>query len=278
MSGFPRTMVGGVSMPRLICGTNWMLGYSHTSKAKDRFIKELFDTPKKFADVVTVFAKAGCNALMSCPDEFVWQGLKEVEQRTGTEMIWITTPHYFEAGNPDSWKQTVEHCKKLGATFCWPHQAITDPLVDRVDHCLAPRLLDHLKEVREAGMLPGLSTHMPESIIYADATEADVASYVQPYNSSGFLCQVEVDWIQSVIRNAHHPVMTIKPLAAGRILPPVGLQFVWNTIRDCDMVTIGTMNTFEAEEVIEISLACIENRKANIELQATRSKRSLIVE
>ena len=41
MSDFPRTMVGGVSLPRLICGTNWMLGFSHTTKAKDELIKEL---------------------------------------------------------------------------------------------------------------------------------------------------------------------------------------------------------------------------------------------
>jgi hypothetical protein len=41
MTEFPRTTVGGVSLPRLIAGTNWFLGYSHTSLAKDRFIKEL---------------------------------------------------------------------------------------------------------------------------------------------------------------------------------------------------------------------------------------------
>ena len=37
---FPRTMVGGVSLPRLLVGTNWFLGYSHTSLAKDKFIKD----------------------------------------------------------------------------------------------------------------------------------------------------------------------------------------------------------------------------------------------
>ncbi len=276
MSEFPRTMVGGVSMPRLICGSNWMLGYSHTSRAKDRLIKDLFDTPKKIADLVEVFARAGCNAFMSCTDRFVSEALREVEQRTGREMIWITTPHYHESGNPDSWKESVEFAKKLGATFCFPHQAITDPLIDRVTCSIAPRLSEHLKDVRDAGLLPGLSTHMPESIVYADSCESDVVSYVQPYNSSGFLCQVEVDWIQQVIQKARHPVMTIKPLAAGRILPPVGMQFVWNTIRDCDMVTVGTMSTYEAEEIIEISLACLENRRANVDLQQTRSKRSLV--
>ncbi len=41
MSEFPRTTVGGVSLPRMIIGDNWFLGYSHTSLAKDKFIKAL---------------------------------------------------------------------------------------------------------------------------------------------------------------------------------------------------------------------------------------------
>ena len=42
MDTFPRTTVGGVSLPRLIIGSNWFLGYSHTSQAKDKFIKDIF--------------------------------------------------------------------------------------------------------------------------------------------------------------------------------------------------------------------------------------------
>jgi len=276
MSGFPRTMVGGVSMPRLICGSNWLLGFSHTSKAQDRFIKELFDTPSKVARVMEVFARAGCNAFMSMANEFVRRALDEVEERTGVEMIWVATPAYAEPGNPDTWKKSVEEAKRLRATFCFPHQCVTDPRIDRVSNCLSPQLVEHLKLVREMGMIPGLSSHMPEAVTCSDACEADVESYIQPYNAAGFLCQVETDWIQQIISRAKKPVMTIKPLAAGRLLPPTGLAFVWNTIRDCDMVTIGTMSTYEAEEVIEISLACLEGRKAEVELQYTRSKAGLV--
>jgi hypothetical protein len=87
--------------------------------------------------------------------------------------------------------------------------------------------------------------------------------------------QVEADWIMRVIRNAKKPVMTIKPLAAGKLLPVVGLAFVWNTIRDQDMLTIGTTTPDEAREVIDISLDLLERRIPDNELQKTRSKRSL---
>lgn len=275
MNAFPRTLVGGISLPRLICGTNWMLGYSHTSAAKDRFIREQFDSTQKMADLIEVFARAGCNAVMTPINEMVAHAAHEVEQRTGEPVTLIMTPSYAKYNDPDTWKQSVDKAKALGATFCFPHQCVTDPRIDRIHRCLDPQLISHLREVRERGMIPGLSSHAPEAITCSDACDADVATYIQPYNAAGFLCQVETDWIQRIIWRARQPVMTIKPLAAGRLLPPTGLAFVWNTLRPCDMVTIGTLSAYEAEEVIELSLAHLERRDADIELQYTRSKSGL---
>jgi hypothetical protein len=116
---------------------------------------------------------------------------------------------------------------------------------------------------------------MPEAVVYADAMGADVETYIQIYNAAGFLMQVEADWVMRVITQADKPVMTIKPLAAGKLLPVVGLAFVWNTIRDQDMVTVGTTTPDEAREVIEISLDLLNRQLPENQLQTTRSKKSL---
>ena len=129
--------------------------------------------------------------------------------------------------------------------------------------------------IRERGMIPGLSTHMPESIIFSDEADLDVETYVALYNSMGFLMQLEVDWISRIIDEAKKPVMTIKPLAGGQLRPFQGLSFVWNTIRDQDMVTVGTMSPREAEECIELSLSILERRTSGVELQETRSKKTV---
>ena len=133
----------------------------------------------------------------------------------------------------------------------------------------------YTRMIRERGMVPGLSTHMPETVVLADTTAADVETYIQIYNAAGFLMQVEADWVLRVIRTAQKPVMTIKPLAAGGLLPVVGLAFVWNTIRDQDMVVIGTTTPDEAREVIDLSLDFLQRRMPDHELQRTRSKKSL---
>jgi len=129
--------------------------------------------------------------------------------------------------------------------------------------------------IRDRGMIPGLSTHMPETIAYADAAGLDVATYIQIYNAAGFLMQVEVDWVHRIIWEARKPVIVIKPLAAGRLHPLVGLAFVWGTLREQDMVTVGTMSVDEAAEIIEYSLALLERRKPELDLQRTRSKASI---
>jgi hypothetical protein len=87
--------------------------------------------------------------------------------------------------------------------------------------------------------------------------------------------QIEVDWVQRMIWNARKPVITIKPLAAGRLPPLVGLAFSWATLRPIDMVCVGVMTPYEAEEVIELSLALLERRAPRVELQESRSKASL---
>jgi hypothetical protein len=273
---FPRTMVGGVSLPRLLAGSNWFLGYSHTSLAKDRFIKEL-QTRERIASILTVFLENGIDAVMAPPSPLLEEAILDAESRTGRAMIRILTPIFniTPGGNPDLEPEVMlDTCKKLNATFCMPHQCVTDALIDRRSGTI--RDIDrYTRMIRDRGMIPGLSTHMPESVVYADKTGADIESYIQIYNAAGFLMQVEADWVQRIIANAQKPVMTIKPLAAGKLLPIVGMAFVWNTIRPQDMVTIGTTTPDEAREIIDLSLDLLNHQMPGLELQKTRSKKSL---
>ena len=282
MDSFPRTVVGGVSLPRLIIGSNWLLGYSHTSIAKDRFIKS-YQSRDNIVAILKAFLAYGVDALLAPPNPILIEAANEAEQQTGKRLIRVLTPGFniwTERSTASSIladkepEEALDICKKMGATFCLPHQMVTDALIDRRSKTI--RDWDkYAKMIRERGMIPGLSTHMPEAVPYADGTGADVETYIQIYNALGFLMQVEVDWVMRIIRDAKKPVITIKPLAAGRLLPPVGLAFVWSTIRDQDMVCIGTTTPDEAKESVELSLDFISRRIPNNELQATRSKNLL---
>ena len=278
MQAFPRTQIETLSIPRLIIGTNWLMGYSHTSAAQDRFIKQL-QTRERIADILQVFFDAEINAILGGlpTDQHFIDALRDVQDRTGQQAIWIGTPHFDLSGTGearDKKMRTLDAFAEKGCTICGPHQATTDALLDRRARRI--RDIEPITEaIRERNMIPFLSTHMPETPIYADETGIDVASYIQIYNAAGFLMQIEIDWVQRMIWKRQNPVITIKPLAAGRLPPLVGLAFSWATIRDQDMVCIGCMTPDEAREVIEISFAQLERRAPQIDLQTTRSKASV---
>jgi hypothetical protein len=265
----------------MIIGTNWFLGYSHTTDAKDKVITSSMDRGK-IAGVIETFLAAGVDTIMGrIQAPLFHEAVQEAQDRTGRKLIVVSTPAIpIDENTPVVGidravvGKALDADAKLGATFCMPHQMTTDNLVDRCTRKI--RHMDTLcRMIRERGMIPGLSTHMPETIVYADETGLDVETYISIYNAMGFLMQIEVDWVAQVIRDAAKPVMTIKPMASGHIRPFQAFNFVWNTVRDCDMVTVGTMSPDEAKECIELSLSILDRRKPEMKLQETRSKASV---
>ena len=277
---FPRTMVGGVSLSRLVIGTNWILGYSHRSPSADRLITRRHAAAESVADLLEVFLNAGVDTIMGLFRDrpHVMDGIHEAERRAGRKLIIVDTPSVNVDDTREARREaeaSIAESARLGATFCFPHHSCAEQLVNKNKRTIA-RLPDYLKMIRDHGMIPGLSCHMPEMIVYADQNGYDVETYNQIYNCAGFLMQVEVEYIHKVIWGAKKPVMTIKTMAAGRVTPFVGLNFSWQTIRPQDMVTVGCMTPDEAAEDIEISLAAIERRMPNLEGRASPNKTAIM--
>ncbi|MDF2611488.1 MAG: hypothetical protein K0R92_2962 [Lachnospiraceae bacterium] len=270
---FPRTQVAGISLSRMIIGTNWILGWSHTGAAADRMITSRYDAKEKMYPILEAYMEYGVDTIMA-PfglSPILVEAIKEVEQRTGRPMIMIDTPCINVDNTTEGRREAeavIKACADRGSKFCLLHHSSVEQLVNK-NKGIIDRLPDYTKMIRDAGLIPGLSAHMPELITYSDDNGYDVETYIQIYNCMGFLMQVEVETIARIIHNAKKPVMTIKPMAAGRTTPFVGFNFTWNTIRDCDMVTVGAFSPDEVHEDVEISLAAIERRLPDMEKRSS---------
>lgn len=277
---FPRTMVGGVSLSRMIIGTNWILGYSHTGSAADTLIRKFNKTHHCAAEMLEVFLKSGIDTIMGpfAGNPNLLKAVKGAEDMTGKPIIIIDTPIINVDDNAAARNEAetvIASSKNLGATLCLPHHSSVEQLVNKNTKTIN-RLADYLNMIRQHDMIPGLSAHMPELVVYSDLNGYDVETYIQIFNCMGFLMQVEVEYIHKVIWDAKKPVITIKPLAAGRVSPFVGLTFCWHTIRDCDMITIGCLTSEEAAEDIEISLAALNNRPPDLEGRSSPNKTEIM--
>ena len=273
MPMFPRTMVEDVSVSRMIIGTNWIGGWSHRSPAADRMIVEKHATAESIKPMLETFMEFGVDSIMAPFNMLpaLVQAVHETEEKLGREMVMIDTPHLNVDNTKEAYaesKALLKNSKALGAKICLIHHSRAEQLVNKNLEQIV-RLPDYLEMIRDAGMVPGLSAHMPELIVYSDQNNYDVQTYIQIYNCMGFLMQVEVETVNQIIHEAKKPVMTIKPMAAGRTTPFIGLNFSWATLRDCDMVTVGCFNENEAREDIEISMAALERRRAEIGRRAS---------
>jgi hypothetical protein len=267
----------------MIIGTNWFLGYTHCTAAKSTSVERMVTNVHAIADIIEVFFKAGVDTIM-CPHTrtCMFDAIREAEQRTGVQAVIISTPSFttnartpFDGFDRGEAARILDGEAAKGVSICMPHTSTTDVMVDKCTREV--RQMDTLCQmIRERGMIPGLSTHIPETVIYADETGLDVECYIQPFNLMGYLMQVEVDWVGRIIQNAKKPVMTIKTMAAGQIRPYQALTFTWNAIRDIDMVTVGTMAPEEARELVDLSLEILAHRPSSSPLQQTRSKATVL--
>lgn len=276
MIKFPRTEVAGISLPRMLIGTNWILGYSHTGAAADALIHERNDAAESVRDIVNAYLEYDIDAMMGlyANAPHVLDGIHMAEDMTGKKVTLIDTPIIDVHDSAESRKKAeaeIAKSAKNGAKFCLIHHSSAEQLVRKVDHKI-DRLSDYTDMIRQHGMIPGLSAHMPELIVYSDENEYDVQTYIQLYNCLGFLMQVEVEQVRAIIEKAKKPVMTIKSMAAGRVSPYVGLNFSFHTLRPCDMVTVGAFTPYEVHEDVEIALAALEHRFPNLEGRSSPNK------
>lgn len=282
MDQFPRTTVAGISLPRMLIGSNWVLGFSHRTTSADNMIKNRYSNKEAVCDLICAYLEYGVDAMMAPfvgddmqPNAVVMDGIHMAEDKMGRKVILIDTPIINVTNTPEAHDFTarkIEAVRKNGADFCLLHHSSVEQLVCKHTGTI-DRLEEYTKMIRDNNMIPGLSAHMPELVIYSDNhPEYDVQTYIQLYNCMGFLMQIEVEGVRRIIENAKHPVMTIKSMAAGRCSPFVGLTFSYNTIRPCDMVTVGAMTAAEVHEDVEIAMAAIEHRYPDLEGRSSPNK------
>lgn len=267
-SKIPEVEISGVKVSRLICGTNTFNGYSHFSKAKDVWLKRYF-TIERIVEVLEKCQELGITSLLGPINEKTCQVQEELKKRGKEPMIWISTTLGWL--DKEKLQEETEIASKMGNKLHAIHCSFVD------SHLVSSKnriedIEDLLSYIRKLGMIPGISTHRPETLTVLANSGYDVEFVILPFNSIGFLSNLEVNWIAKMIREFPKPIIVIKPLAAGRLMPEQGIPFVLNNIKETDAVAIGVMSPEEVEEDVAIFLDTLMNRHTNRDLLSTPSK------
>ena len=91
---FPRTMVGGMSIPRLLIGSNWLMGWSHRTSSADQLIKSRYPSAESMFPMFEAYMQYGIDAVMGPVTDFplLTDAVHYAEDKLGKKIIIIDTP------------------------------------------------------------------------------------------------------------------------------------------------------------------------------------------
>jgi hypothetical protein len=213
-AGLPRIRLGKHSISRLICGANPFGAGSHLSVFVNHAMRSYY-TPEQILKTLRRCTQVGINCFQSGrgPHFDIYRRLTD----EGVKM------HFLALGAPD--RDSVRHLRELSQGGCIGvahHGELTDGLFKSGQ---LDKVHDYLKQVRDAGLQVGVSTHMPAVV---DAIE-----------SKGW----DLDYYMTCVYERHRSAQDLEkllgqaPIPVGEVYlpkdPPRMFKAVQQTKRTC---------------------------------------------
>jgi hypothetical protein len=217
----PQIQLGSCSISRLICGANPFHGGSHLSVFVNHAMKEYY-TPEQIFKTLKRCQEVGINCwqdglgAIDLYRQFVDEGLKM---------------HYISIAAGD--RSGIEKLARGGCVAIAHHGEVTDRMFKNGE---LDKIHDYLKQVRDAGLQVGVSTHMPDVVDAIESKGWDLDYYMtciyERHRSKEALEELlgqapipvgevylpnDPPRMFRAIRQTERPCLAFKILAAGRL-------------------------------------------------------------
>ena len=110
MKAFPRTKVENIPLPRMLMGSNWVLGYSHTSPSADDMIRRRYSKSEAVRELVEAYLTYDIDAMMApfVGNQVLMDGIHKAEDQTGKKVTLIDTPCIDVSDSADGRRAAME--------------------------------------------------------------------------------------------------------------------------------------------------------------------------
>jgi glycerol-3-phosphate responsive antiterminator len=242
--------IGKKEYSKIIAGTNAFYGHSHFSAARDSEYNNRF-SDDYIKNVLKLCITKGVNTVETCANERILNIINEIKKENSINLIGTT--RIDETSLMKSHQTKLRYLINNGSDICIIHSQFVDRLSSGSEIKGLQSMVD---EIHASGLLAGISTHTNSTIELCEK-KYDIDVYLYPVNMLGFVYpgyngNETVKERLDLIKNTRKQFVVMKTLAAGRIPPKEGLEFVLDNIKCNDIITLGLGSLEETEESIDI--------------------------
>ena len=249
-----RVSIGNLTFSKVLCGSNPFYGHSHFSEARNAEYLARFDD-EAVKRTIQRGIDLGVNTVESCANERIVSLLSDLRAANDGRIHFVGSTRIDETSEMSTHEEKLSFLIENRADICVVHAQFVDQPreADKIEG-----LEPFIDRIHEAGLLAGISTHQISTVELCERKGYGIDAYLFPLNLSGYVypayegnetAQERADLIRSVPK----PFVIIKALAAGRIPPDEGLQFVAENSKPNDLISIGLGTEEEVAETLELA-------------------------
>lgn len=266
-SDMPTISFGKHTLSRLILGANPINGGSHLSRFVNRQMRHYF-TPARVLELLQHCQELGINTWQSGPGNNL--DLYQTFRAQGGQMHYIS----LARDEPEDPAQ-IAHLAAAGVIGIAHHGEVTDVFwkEGKID-----LVREYCKKVRDAGVMVGISTHIPDVVDYATLQGWDVDFYMccvyerhrtreelkallgdVPIPIKEVYLEGDPARMFRVMRQTDKPCLAFKILAAGRLcdqpeLVALAFETTLAQIKPNDAIIVGMYPEYEDQAAINAEL------------------------
>jgi hypothetical protein len=245
----PKINLENLKLSKIVCGTNQFVGITHRKNPIDIWmhIRRFKEASTVAKCMIYLVQNHGVNCCVSSPRDKLYEAIQMTMKETGEKFYWLCTPSRRGTVadlESDVYKQ-IDWCADHEVAVCMPHRDYTDNALDKKKLIIGgnakdlPPYPEISAYIRDKGMIPGLSTHYIESIEAVEKNKYDAPLIIQPLNKIGFESDTDPETLTKKIQSTKIQILSIKPMAAGRIKHTEALPWVLQRIKPNDFLAVG---------------------------------------
>jgi hypothetical protein len=228
--------IAGKKIPKVLLGTSPFMGAGQFGARGSTYYSKFYLNPENIKDVILECINLGMNAVQPFGYPRLIDPIRKAMEESSIEIFVLGSVGLRNL------HEEIALMRSVNSKCIAIHAILSDKGLGHIK--------EKLQEIKGHGIITGIVTHNPGTVIQKAEGMEEVDLILAPVNKIGRFMDPSFDSSLEAIKNCSKPIIAIKPFAAGKLHPSDALEFLAGLV---DGIVVGITSRGEAQETLAIA-------------------------